>query len=108
MSYFIELLKAIWNKIKKFFVKVLNFAKNIINFFRNPERLNKLKEDRDLIAVSIKENLENGQYKIVNCLYDKVLEDVVEVETDAVGIEAEKLDKDTKQKFGNKDMIILN
>ena len=108
MSYFIELLRSIWNKIKKFFVKVLNFVNYIINFFRNPERLNKLKEDRDLIAVSIKENLENGQYNLVNCLYDKVLEEVVEVETDAVGIEAEKLDKETKQKFGNKDMIVLS
>ena len=54
MSYFIELLRSIWNKIKKFFVKVLNFVNNIINFFRNPQRLNKLKEDRDLIAISIK------------------------------------------------------
>ena len=108
MSYFIELLKAIWNKIKKFFVKVLNFVNNIINFFRNPERLNKLKEDRDLIAVSIKDKLENGQFRVVNCLYDKVLEDIVEVETDAIGIEAEKLDKETKQRFGNKDMIVLN
>lgn len=108
MSYFIELLRAIWNKIKKLFVKVLNFVNNIVSFFKNPQRLNKLKEDRDLIAVSIKENLENGQYNLVNCLYDKVLEEVVEVETDAIGIETEKLDKETKQHFGNKDMIILN
>lgn len=108
MSYFIELLRAIWNRIKKFFVKVLNFVNNIVSFFKNPQRLNKLKEDRDLIAVSIKENLENGQYNLVNCLYDKVLEEVVEVETDAIGIETEKLDKETKQHFGNKDMIILN
>ena len=108
MSYFIELLRSIWNKIKKFFVKVLNFVNNIINFFRHPQRLNKLKEDRDLIAISIKENLDNGKFNVVNCLYDKVLEDIVEVETDAIGIEAEKLDNDTRQKFGNKDMIVLN
>lgn len=106
MSYFIELLRAIWNKIKKFFVKVLNFVNNIINFFRNPQRLNKLKEDRDLIAISIKENLENGQYNLVNCLYNKVIDDIVE--TDTIGIEAEKLDKETKQRFGNKDMIVLS
>ncbi|WP_307970741.1 hypothetical protein [uncultured Brachyspira sp.] len=108
MLYFIELLRAIWDKIKKFFVKVLNFVNNIVSFFRNPERLNKLKEDRDLIAVSIKDKLENGQFRVVNCLYDKVLEEVVEVETDAIGIEAEKLDNDARQKFGNKDMIVLN
>lgn len=108
MSYFIELLRAIWNKIKKFFVKVLKFVNNIINFFRNPQRLNKLREDKDLIAISIKENLDNGQFNVVNCLYDKVLHRIVEEETDAIGIEAEKLDNDTRQKFGNKDMIVLN
>lgn len=108
MSYFIELLRAIWNFIKKIVVKIINFVNNIINFFRNPQRLNKLKEDRDLIAISIKENLDNGQFNVVNCLYDKVLEDIVEVETDAIGIEAEKLDKETKQRFGNKDMIVLS
>ena len=108
MSYFIELLRAIWNFIKKIVVKIINFVNNIINFFRNPQILNKLKEDRDLIAISIKENLDNGQFNVVNCLYDKVLEDIVEVETDAIGIEAEKLDKETKQRFGNKDMIVLS
>ena len=106
MTDFIELLRKAWEFVKKIILKIVDFAKNIVSFFRNPERLNKLKEDRDLIAVSIKENLENGQYKVVNCLYDKVLDDIVE--TDAVGIGAEKLDKETKQKFGNKDMIILS
>ena len=107
MSYFIELLRSIWNKIKKFFVKVINFVNNIMNFFRNPQRLNKLKEDRDLIAISIKENLDNGQFNIVNCLYDKATGKMVDMETDAQGIEAESLDEETKQRFGDKDMLII-
>ena len=108
MSYFIELLKAIWNKIKKFFVKVLNFAKNIVSFFKNPKIFNKLVYNDNLMAVSIKEKINDGNFRIVNCLYDEITEDITDIEMDTVGIEAEKLDKETKQQFGNKDMIVLN
>ena len=108
MSFFIELLRKIWNVIKKFFVKVVNFAKHIKNFFKNTLRLNKLNKDKNTIAVAIKENLENGEYNIVTCLYDKEKEDITDLQTDAMGIEAEELDEETKQHFGNKDMIILN
>ena len=107
MSYFIELLRKVCGFIKKIFLKVINFINNIRNFFRNPQRLNKLK-DKDLIAISIKENLENGQFNVVNCLYDKTTEEIVDMETDAQGIEAESLDEETKQHFGDKDMIVLN
>lgn len=108
MSFFIELLRKIWDVIKKFFVKVVNFAKHIKNFFKNTLRLNKLNKDKNTIAVAIKENLENGEYNIVTCLYDKEKEDITDLQTDAIGIEAEELDEETKQNFGNKDMIILN
>lgn len=108
MSFFIELLRKIWNVIKKFFVKVVNFAKHIKNFFKNTLRLKKLNKDKNTIAVAIKENLENGEYNIVTCLYDKEKEDITDLQTDAMGIEAEELDEETKQNFGNKDMIILN
>lgn len=108
MSFFIELLRKIWDVIKKFFVKVVNFAKHIKNFFKNTLRLNKLNKDKNTIAVAIKENLENGEYNIVTCLYDKEKEDITDLQTDAMGIEAEELDEETKQNFGNKDMIILN
>ena len=106
MSHFIELLRSIWDRIKKFFVKVLNFAKNIVGFFKNPKIFNKLVNNNNLLAVSIKENLDNGNFRVVNCLYDEIIDDIIEVDT--IGIGAESLDKETKQKFGNKDMIVLN
>ena len=108
MSYFIELLRAIWNRIKRFFVKVLNFVKNIVSFFKNPRIFNKLVNNNDLIAVSIKEKLNDGNFRVVNCLYDEITEDVTDIETETIGIEAENLDKETKRHFGNKDMIVLN
>ena len=44
---------------------------------------------------------------VINCLYDKKRGEVIDYEEDAVGIEAEDLDSQTRQAFGNKDMIIL-
>ena len=108
MPDFIELLRKIWDGIKKIILKIVDFAKNIVSFFKDPQRLKKLQEDKNRIAISIKENLENGQYNLVNCLYDKTTEEIVDMETDALGIEAESLDEETKQHFGDKDMIVLN
>lgn len=108
MTDFIELLRKAWEFVKKIILKIVDFAKNIISFFKDPQRLKKLKEDKNRIAISIKENLDNGQFNIVNCLYDKTTEEIVDMETDAQGIEAESLDEETKQHFGDKDMIVLN
>lgn len=103
----IELLHRLWNGIKKIFVKILSFAKNIVAFFKNPRRAKQLKEDSDKIAVAIKENLDNGDYKIVNCLFNKATNEVVDIQEDAQGISAENIDNETEEAFGNKAMVIL-
>lgn len=108
MSYFIELLRKAWEFIKKIFLKIVNFVTNIVSFFKDPQRLKKLQEDKNRIAISIKENLNNVQYNMLNVLYDKTTEEIIDMETDALGINAESLDEETKQHFGDKDMIVLN
>lgn len=74
-------------------------------------RLKKLQEDKDRLAVSIKENLGNGNYNVINCLYDKEKEEIVGNHSaeneDALGMESEGLDTEAKKHFGNKDMIVL-
>jgi hypothetical protein len=107
VSFFIELLHTIWNFIKHIIVGILNFGDHIVNFFKNPNRLRTLKNDSDLMATTIKENLGNGNYNLVNCLFDKSTEQVVEMETNAQGIEASGLDEQTRNAFGDKDMIVL-
>lgn len=107
MPDFIDLLRKAWEFIKKIILKIVDFAKNIVSFFNDPQRLKKLQEDKNIIAISIKENLDNGQFNIVNCLYDKATGKMVDMETDAQGIEAESLDEETKQRFGDKDMLII-
>ena len=92
---------------KKIFLKVVNFVKNIVGFFKDPQRLKKLQEEKNTIAVTIKEHLDNENYHVVNCLYNVETDEIVDMETDALGMDAESLDEETKQKFGDKDMLIL-
>lgn len=103
----IQLAKKIWNLIKKIFCKIVNFVKNIVSFFREPHRLEKLKKNNNIIAASIKENLNNGAYHIVNCLYDTEKEEIVDMQECSLGIEAENIDFETAKHFGDKAMVIL-
>lgn len=107
MNFWIDLLRGIWNAIKRFFVRILNFAKNILAWFKDPLKLKQLREDKNKIAVSIKENLENGNYRTVNCLFDKKENEIVDMDDNAVGIESEEIDAQTEKTFGNRDMVIL-
>lgn len=103
----LDMARAIWNYIKKIAVRVLKFFSNIVSFFKNPDKLRKLGANRDLLAISIKDNLANGEYNVVNCLFDKSTNTIVDYEENAQGITAESLDSETKGYFGNKDMIML-
>ena len=53
------------------------------------------------------ENLDNGKVRIINCLYDKNKEKVVNYEEDAIGYELEQMDSELARNFGNENMIIL-
>jgi len=102
-----ELLMKVWNFIKKIFLTLLNFFTNIVSFFRTPSRLAQLQADKDKIAVAIKEKLDNGDYQVVNCLFDKGTNQLVNPATDAEAISAQNLDSETISNFGTKDMIVL-
>ena len=97
-----EVLKQLGKWLKE---KILNFARNIRDFFLERSRKELLRKRKDLLAVSIKERLGNGNYGVVNCLYDTDAEEVFEEE--AQDVEAEQLDDETIRNFGDKEMIVL-
>lgn len=107
----IGLFNAIWSFVKRTSVEIVNFVKNIVLWFKEPSILQMLKQNRKLLAVSIKKNLEANNYNVINCLYDTEKEDIVgdyDVSNQyADGIESKGLDSETKNRFGDKDMIIL-
>ena len=102
-----SLLESVWEWCRKIFVKIVNFATNIVAFFKDPGRLKQLEKQKELLAISIKDKLANGDYHTVNCLFNKTTGDVEISEEDTLGIESEGLDAKTQKHFGDKDMIIL-
>lgn len=100
-------LKAVWNFIKRIFVKILNFFGNIVSFFKDPKRLQELERNKDAIAVAIKDRLSTGNYNVINCLFDKQKEELIDYMENTLILEAEELDEATKQHFGDKEMIVL-
>ena len=105
VDFFIELARKIWDIIDHIIETILNFVKNIVGFFKNPSKLKKLKENKDLMAISIKDNLDNGNYKVVNCLFNEATNEVEDKES--LGIDAADIDSETEQAFGDKAMIVL-
>lgn len=104
-----SIIFMLWEPLKQLgkwlLKKILNFAKNIRDFFRERRRMKLLQERKELLAVSVKEKLDNGNYGVVNCLYDTDAEEVFEEE--AQDVEAEQLDDVTIRNFGDKEMIVL-
>ena len=105
---FVTFLRKIWDLIKHIYRKIINFVKDLVNFFKDPQRMQELRENSNYVAIAIKDRLASGEYNVVNCLFDKDSNNVVDLDMDAEGIEAEELDAQTRANFGNKDMILFN
>lgn len=116
MDKIIVLLEQAWDFIKKIFVKVFSFIKNITNYFK--ERINiALRRNPNVKAIALKiDNLiKKGNYltvdiglgnkTIVKTFYDeekgKIMEDITEI------VGAESLDQETIDQFGDKELLIL-
>lgn len=102
-----EAIDALGNAVVRFFRTVVRFFENIAGFFKNKGRLAKLRRNGNLLAVSVKRNLENGNYNVVNCLFNTKTGELSNPEEDAEVIESEDLDATTEAQFGDKDMIVL-
>ncbi len=105
-----DFAKALIEKIAEFvkavFIHLLSFSKHIINWFKDPKRLSNLRNNKNAIAVTVKENLDNGNYNVVDCLFDKSTNEVIDI-SDSVLYEAEDLDQETENAFGDKPMVVL-
>jgi hypothetical protein len=102
-----KLLKDVWQFIKKIAVKVLKFFKDIVAWFKKPDVLEQLKNNDKIIAVSIKEKLDNGKYNVVNCLYDTEEDELVDTSKSTVVFTADSLSSKTLSEFGDKEMILI-
>jgi len=98
--------KAVWNFIVKIVVAVCGYVQNICKYFRDYARQERLK-DPDVVAVSVRKHLDNGDYNVINCLYDEAEAKVVDPE-DMEVITADSLDEETMARFGKHDVLVLS
>lgn len=106
-----DLIIRAWRWIKKIVLAIIRFVDNIVSWFEDPNRRRELQKDMDNIAVVVKEKLDNGDYRVVKCLFDKREGKIVGREESSnryvEGMTSDGLDEKTKRNFGDKDMIVL-
>lgn len=106
---FLLILQELWELINRIVVVVLCFKRHIVDWFKNPKRLEQLRSDDGKIAVAIKENLKNGDYRTVNCIFNKNTNQIEDMSSNgAQGIESTEVDNEVQNAFGNKPMVILS
>ena len=74
----------------------------VVSFFKNPDVLKMLEEDKSLLAVAIKDN---SAKTVVLVCFDKEKNEIVYDKYK--GYKYQKLNDDLVQMFGSKDMIVL-
>ena len=104
------LSKKSGTQILKSLAKEVNEIKfsDIITFFKNPSRLEKLEKQKHLVAVVIKEVEADGTIFVQACLYDNEKEKVADIEESHLIYKSKRMDEELTKNFGEKDMIILN
>ena len=114
-----ETLKAflleVWDSLKKIWTRIVNFFNHIVNWFRVKYREVIYRHPNTLpIVMKIEEGLNTGNYNtvdiglkrgVVKTFYDRSTGEILVDHTEVV--EYEDLDTETKNRFGNKDMLIL-
>lgn len=79
----------------------------VVEFFKAPERLALLKQNRDYIVVAIKEKTNDGTHQIVLCCFNKAEGTLVDPEKNAVVYKVQALDEVLERQFNGKDMLVL-
>ncbi len=107
----IELIKSAFAYIKNFIVKVidrvLNFAADVVNWFK--DLLLDPKKDVPFIADAkvFKEKLKNAPVKNVG-LFKGVYDEQREVITNLERVDAKDYDETTRGVMGNNEIVVLN
>lgn len=97
----VQILKSLATEVNE-----IKFS-DIVAFFKNPARLEKLEKQKHLVAVAIKEVEADGTIFVQACLYDDEKEKVADMENSFIVYKSKHMDDELTKNFGNKDMIIL-
>ncbi len=101
-----DIIESVKQFVKSIVIHLLSFVKHIVSWFKDPKRLANLRKNKNVIATAVKEHLSNGNYNVVNCLFDKEAGEVIDI-SDSKLYDAEELDSQTEYNFGDKPMMVL-
>lgn len=107
----VAFFKIWWKELVKLgkiiFKALLSFKINILSFFKSPERYKKIKENRNYLPFVLREKMKNGDYNVIEGVFDEEKDDLVDIEKETQGFECECLDSELNGHFGNKDLVFL-
>ena len=75
-------------------------------YFQRPKTLKLLKDNKDFLAVAIREKEREGRIVVTLTLYDTQQEEAV-MDVELVSYRGERLDQGLEEAFGDKEMIVL-
>ncbi|WOC51813.1 hypothetical protein BPO_1166 [Bergeyella porcorum] len=114
----LKFLKQVWARLKKILVAIVNFFRNIADWFRAKFlKVKKKHPNAKPISLKIEEDLQSGNYNtmdlglerkyaVVNTFFDEDTREIIEEETEV--IQSDILDAETIKAFGDKEMLVLS
>lgn len=118
IEFIFSVLKGVWGTVKKFFVRLFEYGKYVIDYFSTRKRDQKYNNPSVLAAV-VKVRLDEGEYNtvtclglekdkyhVVSCFYDQSKGEVVDAQ-DIQYVSADELDEETENEFNGKELLIL-
>lgn len=80
--------------------------KEVIAFFQQDSIIQELERDSNLLAVVVRERLDNGRIKLILTLFNKQENKIANTPKSRAYIVA-SIDSDLEQNLGNRDMLVL-
>ncbi|MEI0518500.1 hypothetical protein [Brachyspira murdochii] len=103
-----KLSKAAANNLaNKAVYKDVVTMEELIRFYKNDDVIQHLKENKDLLAVAIKKQLDDGNIHILATIFNNNTKEAEYIEKYMLNYKTAKLDEDLKNAFKDKDMIVL-
>lgn len=78
----------------------------IVDYFKKPRRIKLLHEDSENLAIAVKEEFDGGLLRVSCCVFNKSSNTVTNIDDIAI-FQAQRLEDDLKEVFGEKQMIVL-
>ncbi len=80
--------------------------KEVVEFFQNSEAMNELKSNPDLLAVVVRNKMNDGNIRVILTLFNSKEKTIITTPNTKAYI-VKTLDSDLEQSFGDKEMLVL-